>query len=397
MRLLNSLLALLAMLAIGAVMGGAASVALFATGAGLTVEPDAVTPSESGISGMQRLQAFQCVSGETKQIVTRGMEDSFAAVGEETISPGTLHIYMQDRFGRKGAVGVDRNYDDARLDQVLLDEIALPANTAEGLIVVRLRELSAQRNDTITLGDVINNARDGNAHVETFARITSDEPSPWRADGEVIYAPLSALRFDSETRTNHPADRYANLLAWVRSAEDMQTVQYAISEDTMVDFVGVAACLEPEEHRGTSFLVSALSGAPNHVRLSCSTADGISHCNPYIGDTACGVALPLACMREHNLSPPDLAPPGLIQAWTGADIAFSAPIPGHELASQEDAHAQCAAEFGVEWRMVNIHDGLMIDEILGRGSTTNVSQAWVDSKDQRYGNCWALTGTETDG
>ena len=60
----------------------------------------------------------------------------------------------------------------------------MPARTARGLIVVRLRELSARRNDTITLGDLVNKVRDGNAHVETFARIGAEAASPWREDGE---------------------------------------------------------------------------------------------------------------------------------------------------------------------------------------------------------------------
>lgn len=400
MRLSGSILTLVTVLVLGTVIGIASTV-LFLTGvqgAPLSRTAAQAEPDSAALTGMERLERFQCARGETKQIVLRGVEDDFSRTGDETIARGALYLFQAERFSH-GSVGVERVYDDDRLDQVLVDSLTLSSRTASGLIVMRIREWAQPRNDTITIGDLINKAEDGHAHIETFIRVEAGEASPWTAEGEFFQARLKDLDFPrSDTAETGPLPRrYANLLEWVRGGETDVSVEYAISEDTMVDFVGVAACLEPPAHQGTSFLVTTNPSDNSIVSLSCSDKEERGHCDPYVGDTACSVALPLACLNPQDLPVPETAL-GFIDrmAWTGADIRFTPPVAGSSIPSQSQGHALCATQFGDGWRMMNIHDGLMVQSIIGRGAAPHPSQAWLDSPDQQYGNCWDLDGTDAD-
>jgi len=398
MRLSGSIFTLLVVLLLGTVIGGASAV-LFLTGVqGAPLSRDAAqTVSDTApLTGMERLEHFQCARGETKEIVLRGVEDDFSRTGDETIARGALYLFLAERFSH-GSVGVDRVYDDDRLDQVLVDRLELSPRTASGLIALRIREWAQPRNDTITIGDLINKSTDGHAHIETFIRVEAGEPSPWTADGELFYARLKDLSFppSGSVETGPLPRHYANLLEWIRAGDAEVSVEYAISEDTMVDFVGVAACLEPPAHQGTSFLVAPHPRDDSIVLLNCADQEGRGHCDPYVGDTACGMALPLACLNPQNLPVPEEALDFIDEmAWTGAGIRFTPPLVGETIMTQSQGHAQCAAQFGPDWRMMNIHDGLMVQSIIGRGESPYPAQAWIDSPDQQYGNCWTLDGME---
>ncbi len=378
---------------------GVTLIALSSSG-GKPEKPNSSTPQNTGLigeTGMDKLNRFECLKGETKQIILRGVEDGFSAANDETIAKTDLHTFMQDRFGRKGAVGIDRSYDDSRLDQVLLDEIEIPSRTAQGLIVVRIQERMKLRNDTITIGDIINKSRDGHAHVETFARITNGLPSAWREEGELIFANLKDLTFATgviDNGTSYPRT-HANLLELIQSAETSQSVEFAISEDTMVDFVGVAACLRPEERKGTTFLTSLSPLDKSLLRLKCEKEDGTSHCNPYNGDTSCAAELPVACIKSgQRYKMPDNATDLITKSsWTGSEIKFTPTVRGSSLKTQNSAHALCQSTFGPDWRTLNIHDGSMIDVILAKGGTPEHSKVWVDSPMEPYGNCWALNAS----
>ncbi|HBH90275.1 hypothetical protein [Ponticaulis sp.] len=354
----------------------------------------AVSQTSAGdLNGMRMLEDLQCVRGEYKRIVVRGEEDGFSSSGDEAITRSPLHDFMENRFGRRGAVGIDRSYDDGRLDQVLLDSLVLPSNVANGVIALGIRERSLPRNDTITIGDLFTKTQLGHAHVETFSRIGVEDTSPWQQDGNLIFARLRDLTFAEGVNQEGqavPAD-YSNLLDWIRGAQNWRSIEYAISEDTMVDFVGVAVCLEPDTSSGTTFLATPIPNTDEIVRLGCSDPQGNSLCNPYVGDTQCSTELPLACLHEEFRSAPEgLVAENLQGAWTGASISFTEPVAGDLIDTQSDGHALCQASFGADWRMVNIHDGLMIDEILGMGSLAAPTSVWVDSQNQRYGNCWKL-------
>ncbi len=390
---------LMALLMGGAIGVGVTLVALSSSGE-KPARPDSSTPQNIGMigeSGMDKLNRFECLKGETKQIILRGVEDGFSSANDETITKTDLHAFMQDRFGRKGAVGIDRSYDDSRLDQVLLDEIEIPSRTAQGLVVVRLQERMKLRNDTITIGDLINKSLDGHAHVETFARITNGLPSAWREEGELIFANLKDLTFAisvTDDGTSYPRT-HANLLELIQSAETSLSVEFAISEDTMVDFVGVAACLRPEERKGTTFLASQSPLDASLLRLKCEKEDGTSHCNPYNGDTSCKAELPVACIKsgQHHKLPDNVSDPITKSSWTGSEIKFTPAVRGSSLETQNSAHALCRSTFGPDWRTVNIHDGRMIDNILAKGDASEHGKAWVDSPMEPYGNCWALNAS----
>ncbi len=400
MRLSGSIFPLLVVLVLGTLIGIASAV-LFLTGlqgAPIRLDRDQGGSDTAPLTGMERLEQFQCARGETKEIVLRGVEDEFSRSGDETIARGALYLFLAERFSH-GSVGVERVYDDDRLDQVLVDHLELSPRTVDGLIAMRIREWAQPRNDTITIGDLINKSSDGHAHIETFIRVETGEPSPWTADGELFYARLEDLTFPvglSPDKSPLPR-QYANLLEWVRGGESAVSVEYAISEDTMVDFVGVAACLEPPAHQGTSFIVMANPLDDSILELSCTDQNERGHCDPYVGDTACSVALPLACLHPQGLPVPEEALDFIDEmAWTGAEIGFTPPIAGEAISTQSEGHALCAARFGPEWRMMNIHDGLMVQSVIGRGALPGTPQAWIDSPNQLYGNCWDQDGAGQD-
>ena len=84
MRLSGSILTLVTVLVLGTVIGIASTV-LFLTGvqgAPLSRTAAQAEPDSAALTGMERLERFQCARGETKQIVLRGVEDDFSRTGD---------------------------------------------------------------------------------------------------------------------------------------------------------------------------------------------------------------------------------------------------------------------------------------------------------------------------
>lgn len=92
-------------------------------------------------------------------------------------------------------------------------------------------------------------------------------------------------------------------------------------------------------------------------------------CNPYEGDTVCTASLPILCFSptQNTLQP-------------------STFIMGTLLASRTTADAQCAKQFGTDWRMAEHHDGDW--GITAKGKPPAIAtRFWVAINDQNA-NCW---------
>lgn len=92
-------------------------------------------------------------------------------------------------------------------------------------------------------------------------------------------------------------------------------------------------------------------------------------CNPYLGDTACDVVLPLLCFAPQH-----------------RELRTTTPVAGRDFTGRAAADAHCSAAFGPGWRMAEHHDG---DWGLGARGTPPAppTRFWVAIRDQP-GNCW---------
>jgi hypothetical protein len=120
----------------------------------------------------------------------------------------------------------------------------------------------------------------------------------------------------------------------------------------------------PASHAGMTWITHG--GSPIvHVG-----ADSVT--NPYNGDTAATVSLPLLCLDVTGAALPGLAgelTPDFYDGWVEGNLQLTVPISGTLLTSRAVADAYCAANFGAGWRMAEFHDGWY-------GTNLTTASAW---------------------
>ena len=113
-------------------------------------------------------------------------------------------------------------------------------------------------------------------------------------------------------------------------------------------------------------------------------------CNPYHGDTACSVQLPMLCRKSLSLPKPAYYSGS---RWSGNVIATTPPVSPDSAAlnTRADANAYCAAQFGNDpsWKVASFHDGSGWNFAAYGNVGTQTDRFWVDIVDQPSGNCWA--------
>ncbi len=115
--------------------------------------------------------------------------------------------------------------------------------------------------------------------------------------------------------------------------------------------------------------------------------------DPYIGDTPCTTALPIACIAPLGLPNPGVPEDDYYHGWTGGTLGMTPPVIGSEITSLETADALCVAALGPDYRMAEHHDGgggwnwwaHATDEVWAIAETD--ARWWVHIDDQP-GNCW---------
>lgn len=132
--------------------------------------------------------------------------------------------------------------------------------------------------------------------------------------------------------------------------------------------------ITPATHAGMTWTVLGRQTGLVHVGSDAQT-------NPYNGDTAATVSLPVLCLFVDN-SP---VPPGLAtnfyNGWARGRLAVTAPIAGSQLTSRIFADALCTQTFGPNWRMAEFHDGGGGWSYWGYGSIGN-GRFWTAINDQ---------------
>ena len=340
------------------------------------------TPATDG------LETYACRKAETRHVLIGGQEDGFSPAGIERATPGALFEFMQSRTGSAGGIAATRDYDQGGFDNVFMERFDdLPPRIAHGRLVLRLRHLGNTNNDAVVFGEVTR--PDEVSHMSALNLNPEAPLGPWTRQGDVYFADLGRLDLRQRFGTSGEAlpQHYATLLDFVRDAA--RPLDVIVTDDTMVDMVGLALCSEPEERLGTTWRVDAMGS--DLVHLSCNGANSRDdHCNPYAGDTQCDALRPLACFREERAAKPtlDVGMDALLMSWSGGRVGLTDPVRARDLPTREDAHALCRTTFGADYRVLNIHDGATATGMAGFGEPGTSRTAWVDSNLEPYGNCW---------
>ena len=166
-----------------------------------------------------------------------------------------------------------------------------------------------------------------------------------------------------------------------------------VQDDTAVDVMGAAICVEPARDKG--FSLSRFTGAPtpdrNIVTISCAHGGRNQYaCDHYVGDTSCATPLPIACFRPLGAPMPKMLEPFYAsQMWSGGELAFTEPVPGDRFHTIGEVNAHCARRFGPAWRAAALGDGMHNMGISAFGDARRLSsRAWVDIANSPYATCW---------
>lgn len=169
------------------------------------------------------------------------------------------------------------------------------------------------------------------------------------------------------------------------SASTPSTVDSDIWGPPISDFGGGEESQPQREAHGLTWLVRDTNAELGLVLIG---SDEFS--DPYLGDTLCTAALPIACLAPLGLPNPGI-PTDFNHGWTGGKLAITSPVLGSQLVSRAAADAICAEQLGPEYRMGEHHDG-------GGGwnwwaeadlaiVTPEAGRFWVAIANQP-GNCW---------
>ncbi|MDP1737131.1 MAG: hypothetical protein Q8L23_06800 [Caulobacter sp.] len=353
---------------------------------GWTLGAAARTPVvQPGLSGMGQLAAYRCAKPERKVVLIRGVEDGFSPAGVEPIflrperrTPALLSLV------REGA------YDQTQPDIGFADSLETPARVVRGVFVIGLRGLEGSPNDFLLVGE-IPTQETANATGKAFRSplpALAAQPG-WRVNGEVYSAELENLTFFEGA-----AGKPRNLLEHLRSHSGPGWVDVSITDDTSVDFIGMAVCVAPPQGKGMTFYVppSSSRDVPGTVVLGCNpTRDDRFVCDPYVGDTPCDTPLPVACIRPNETpAPATFSRLYSGRLWSGGALAAAPPSPASRFRTISEVDAYCARNLGQGWRALEAHDGLGRNLVAGRGDRAGFEpRAWLDIADQPYATCWA--------
>lgn len=339
-------------------------------------------------TGMDVLRAYRCRRGETKQIVVRGVEDSHSPAGVEPnfIRPGRQFADTQTFFA-------GGSYDQVEPDRRLTDSFQASARTAHGVLLIRQKSVADNSTDTIAIGDLSALAMSAE-QAGRFSEALSNLPAHngWTRQGELYFVGLEAVpvkRLD-----DHGAlVAGGSLLDLIRRGANGGWVDVMIQDDTSVDFLGVALCLEPATDNGLT--LAPLAGQPlpsGVIGVTCGmNSKDQAICDPYAGDTPCFTRLPLACIRPDGKGAPASLRGAYVRGlWSGGQLAFTEPVAGGSFSTFRDADARCAARFGLQWRTARLHDGTGNGGIVGySAAAAPAGRVWIDMVGSPHATCWA--------
>lgn len=343
-------------------------------------------------TGMEILETYQCQKAETKQILVGGVEDNFDPAGEEPSNPNEKMVrYLVSLEEGRTRSDIVKTYDNPQQDRHFSDRFDIPLRTFSGLVVVSVKELSDLKNDGLSLG-YKNDESIPYINYESGYKINvSKLPTAaiWGHHNSVYFAALKDLM------TPEQIEDKRSLLEIIRTSDENDGDFFVdIADDTVVDFIGFALCLEPEDDLGTVYSQKHPSRpgeirdvGPGIIGLNQGTIEG-KFCS-YAGCLACEAERPLACIKDSNLPLPDTHDPNLKVFWTGGEFKFTPPVRGSSFNTEDDVDAYCSTEFGRDWRALSRHDGWSGGTVSGLGAfPSGYETVWVNVKNSDHHNCW---------
>lgn len=342
-------------------------------------------------SGMAVLNAHTCLSGETKQILVLGVEDGFSPAGTESgfIRPGRNNAAWLPRDGTG-------EYDQVNADRGFTDSFRIEGRVASGTFVIRARSLNGSANDSISFGNLSLDAETSapGRHGTSGMWPLVDEQG-WLAEGEVRSIGLDeliVLAGRAEPVEGSARDPAYSLKSYLNDPASPGWLDVFVQDDTAIDFMGLALCRPPAVRKGTTLMPhrGPAQRPSDVVALTChAVRDPNDRCEPYVGDTACSEARPVACFRPAGTpTPVPYAQGGL--NWSGGSIAVTEPVVGSRFSTVHEVDGLCAARFGPGWRVANIDDGNRNLNITAYGDHRSfLGKVWVDVVNQPYATCWA--------
>lgn len=382
---------LLKFLAVGLLAGVVAALLVgFVIARGWIIVPSQSAPVsqlvESATPGTDFVDRFRCRSGLTKLVVFRGVEDGFSRDGSEESVPRDALLRMEYFAGihsESNSAQRWRDFDEIGQDKILVDRFSVPRHIVSGALVLRIQPEAGSENDYAILGDIEQDPRKAQTFltIEFTARLARKAPD---ANGVI------AFEFaEFEPKSGNAVA--GSLLDYLNAADRDEDIDFLVQDDTAVDFAALILCQTPAEARGTSlreFRYNHLGAGISF--LSCGQDRTQGQCNPFAGDMACRRELPLACYRAGKAQPPasvQAALGGMGRHFVDGEVRLTPPVAGARFASLADANRFCAARFGDGWRVLSYHEGGG-GNVISRSKIAPLSRAWIDIRDQRYGNCW---------
>lgn len=362
---------------------------------------NAIPTIDSFTPGMDKLNALSCRNGETKHMIIGGVEDNYQpGLDTHTPIPAYQEAYTKS-LPTTGSVDVTRGFDEGGQNNQFLDRAYLPPNIQSGLFVIRSRPTAQFDNDILKLSHWIQDTDDGPFYEgDTHWIALPDAPNKpqWEVSGDMLSVPLEAVDFFSRKtvdRTPTTPD-LPSLLALSQSAPAPVEINISMGDDRIVDFYGFAACTAPTENLGVSFQIKEPHKSGAYVELDCVDFGSDKRCNTNTGNLSCDAAIPLACFAFNNTPVPAVFTDSQdIESWSAGSLQFTDPVIGRSIKSQDAAHNLCRAQFGDRYRTANIHDGFAVYRIIAEGRKPDAVEAWVESKDETYANCWPLRSDYT--
>lgn len=336
----------------------------------------------------ERLEKYQCGPAETKMIVMGGVEDGYDPAGEETtILSDSAKAYLEIA----GSVPT-RSYDDPAQNRYFSDAFEIPARTFHGIIAIGMEERSRLHNDGLNMGYFNGRSRylDEDNHGNSISKIMET----WRQDKGYVWADLDALKLTKFTKKDKGSSEvsgysHLSLLDGIRRNND-RVFEVHLSDDTIVDFIGFALCLEPEESKGNVFAKIHHGGSDITINFGDEFVNLYSFRGDYAGNLSCRESRPIPCIDDQNLKAPEAFTEFTNGLWSGGYIKFTEAVAGNRFKTEDEVDAFCAAKFGDAYRSVNMKDGMWQGSIVGYGEyPEGYDEFWVSIKDSSHQNCWS--------
>jgi hypothetical protein len=318
-----------------------------------------------------------------KLVQLRGVEDGFARNNVEPTEPRAAllrNVYFQQLVSRERQTHQKRDYDERGVDKILLDSFPVPRGIDSGVLVLRLRGERGSEADTISLGDFdeASRAELADAAIHFSASVKS-------ADNDGL---VTVSLTDFKPSTVNPVK--GSLLDYLNSTARVDALDMMVQDDSIVDVAALITCQRPEPARGLTLHEFRVRRFGEDISvMTCGDDKTQGMCDPFAGDLLCSEPVALACYKAGKQTPPPALNenPYLSRFFVNGEVRLTGPVRGDRFGTLAQANQYCAAQFGAGWRVLSYQEGGG-GNVISRSNVAPKSRAWVDIRNQRYGNCW---------